>query len=66
MKILCLLLIFIVDVGPGAGKAGGEIVFAGEVQDLIQCQNSVTGDYISGRKKIEIPFKEKRYKKMLY
>ncbi len=43
---------FIVDVGPGAGKAGGEIVFAGEVQDLIQCQNSVTGDYISGRIKI--------------
>lgn len=54
---------FIVDVGPGAGKAGGEIVFAGEVQDLIQCQNSVTGDYISGRKKIEIPSQRKKIQK---
>lgn len=54
---------FIVDVGPGAGKAGGEIVFAGKVQDLIQCQNSVTGDYISGRKKIEIPSQRKKIQK---
>lgn len=54
---------FIVDVGPGAGKAGGEIVFAGNVQDLIQCQNSITGDYISGRKKIEIPSQRKEIQK---
>ncbi len=54
---------FIVDVGPGAGKAGGEIVFAGEVQDLIKCQYSITGDYISGRKKIEIPSQRKEIQK---
>ena len=44
---------FIVDVGPGAGKDGGEIVFAGSIEDLIQCKDSVTGDYLSGRKKID-------------
>ncbi|NDO46840.1 excinuclease ABC subunit UvrA [Clostridium sp. MD294] len=54
---------FIVDVGPGAGKAGGEIVFAGDVQDLIKCPNSITGDYISGKKKIEIPSQRKEIQK---
>ncbi len=54
---------FIVDVGPGAGKSGGEIVFAGSVQDLIKYENSITGDYISGRKKIEIPSVRKKAEK---
>lgn len=54
---------FIVDVGRGAGKAGGEIVFAGAVEDLIKCENSVTGDYLSGRKKIEIPQTRKKFEK---
>ena len=53
---------FIVDVGPGAGKDGGEIVFAGSIEDLIQCKDSVTGDYLSGRKKIEVPQNRKRGK----
>lgn len=46
---------YIVDVGPGAGKGGGEIVCAGSVADIIDCKRSITGDYLSGRKKIEIP-----------
>ena len=51
---------FIVDVGPGAGKDGGEIVFAGAVKELMQKENSVTGDYLSGRKKIEVPKERKK------
>ena len=50
---------FIVDVGPGAGTGGGEIVFAGTVSDILKCEGSITGDYLSGRKKIEVP-KERR------
>lgn len=50
---------YIVDVGPGAGKEGGQIVCVGPVKDIIACQNSITGDYLSGRKKIEIPIKRR-------
>lgn len=46
---------YIVDVGPGAGKEGGEIVCAGDVEEIKKCTASLTGDYLSGRKKIEIP-----------
>jgi excinuclease ABC subunit A len=46
---------YIVDVGPGAGKDGGEIVCAGTVEEIINCTSSITGDYLSGRKKIEVP-----------
>lgn len=46
---------YIVDVGPGAGVHGGEIVCAGTVEDIKNCENSYTGQYLSGRKKIEIP-----------
>ncbi len=46
---------YIVDVGPGAGKEGGEIVCAGDVEAIKQCTASLTGDYLSGRKKIEVP-----------
>ena len=46
---------YLVDVGPGAGVHGGEIVAAGSVEDIIACPRSITGDYLSGRKKIEIP-----------
>ncbi len=45
----------IVDVGPGAGVHGGEIIAEGTVEDIINNKNSVTGDYLSGRKKIEVP-----------
>lgn len=49
----------IVDVGPGAGVHGGEIIAQGTVEDIMNNKNSVTGDYLSGRKKIEVP-KERR------
>ena len=45
----------IVDIGPGAGIHGGEIVFSGTLSELENCQNSITSDYITGRKKIEVP-----------
>ncbi len=45
----------IVDVGPGAGIHGGEIIAQGTVEDIINNKNSITGDYLSGRKKIEVP-----------
>lgn len=46
---------YIVDVGPGAGKDGGFIICAGDVETIKACEQSVTGDYLSGRKKIEVP-----------
>lgn len=46
---------YIVDIGPGAGIHGGEVVFAGTVSDILKDENSITGQYLSGRKKIEIP-----------
>ncbi|KXL52383.1 UvrABC system protein A [Anaerotignum neopropionicum] len=49
----------IVDIGPGAGKEGGEVLCVGSVQEIMACERSITGDYLSGRKKIEVP-KERR------
>ncbi len=46
---------FIVDVGPGAGSHGGEIVAAGSLEDIINTPESVTGQYLSGVKKIPVP-----------
>ena len=46
---------FIVDVGPGAGSHGGEIVATGNLEDIIACEQSVTGQYLSGAKKIPVP-----------
>ena len=46
---------FIVDVGPGAGSHGGEIVASGTLEDIIACERSVTGQYLSGFKKIPVP-----------
>ena len=50
---------FVVDIGPGAGRGGGEIVAAGSVEESMAVERSVTGAYLSGRKKIEVP-KERR------
>ncbi len=50
---------WIVDIGPGAGEHGGHVVSSGDYQALISAKNSITGDYLSGRTKIEIP-KERR------
>ena len=46
---------FIVDVGPGAGSHGGEIVAAGTLEDILACKESITGQYLSGVKKIPVP-----------
>ena len=46
---------FIVDIGPGAGVHGGEVVAAGTVQDIMACPRSITGQYLSGVKKIPVP-----------
>ena len=46
---------YIVDVGPGAGVNGGRIVCAGSVNDICACPESVTGQYLSGKKKIPVP-----------
>ena len=50
---------YIVDVGPGAGIHGGEIVCCGTVEDIINCENSVTGQYLSGKKFIPVPEKRR-------
>ena len=46
---------YIVDIGPKAGVHGGEVVACGSVEDIMNCPDSITGDYLSGRRKIEIP-----------
>lgn len=50
---------YIVDIGPGAGVHGGEIVFAGTVDEIVKCKNSVTGKYLSGERKIPVPEKRR-------
>ena len=50
---------YIVDVGPGAGIHGGEIVAAGSLQDIIDCPRSITGQYLSGVKRIPVPKKRR-------
>ncbi len=46
---------YVVDVGPGAGEAGGHIVVAGTPDEVAQCEGSITGAYLSGRKVIPVP-----------
>lgn len=45
----------IIDIGPGAGIHGGELVAQGSVEDIKACEASITGQYLSGRKRIEVP-----------
>ena len=51
---------YLVDVGPGAGEHGGVIVAAGTPQEVMQNKSSITGDYLSGRKLIEVPKKRRK------
>jgi excinuclease ABC subunit A len=51
----------IVDIGPAAGAHGGEVVAQGKLRDITGCEQSLTGDYLSGRKSIELPVKRRRY-----
>jgi excinuclease ABC subunit A len=50
---------YIIDMGPGAGMNGGQVVFAGTPKALLKDKNSLTGQYISGRKRIEVPSKRR-------
>lgn len=54
---------YIVDVGPGAGSHGGEIVAQGSVEDIIASPRSITGQYLSGKKKIPVPQTRRKPKK---
>ncbi len=51
---------FIVDVGPGAGVHGGEIVCAGTVDQIKSCENSITGQYLSGVRQVPVPDKRRK------
>ncbi len=51
---------YIVDIGPGAGVHGGELIAAGAVNDIINCENSITGQYLSGKKQIPVPEKRRK------
>ena len=46
---------YVVDIGPGAGVHGGEVVFSGEVPELLACEQSITGQYLSGKKRVPVP-----------
>ena len=50
---------YVVDIGPGAGIHGGELVAAGTVDDIIACERSITGQYLSGKRKIPVPTKRR-------
>lgn len=50
---------YIVDIGPGAGVHGGELIASGSVEDIIACEKSITGQYLSGKRKIPVPKKRR-------
>lgn len=54
---------WIVDIGPGAGEHGGEVVHSGSLEDLKANTRSITGDYLSGRRQIEVPAKRRKIDK---
>ena len=51
---------YVVDIGPEAGVHGGEIVYQGDVEGLLKCKNSLTSDYLTGRKSIPVPKERKK------
>ena len=51
---------YIVDIGPGAGEHGGNIIKAGTIDDIMNCKESITGQYLTGAKKIEVPEKVRK------
>jgi excinuclease ABC subunit A len=50
---------YIVDIGPGAGIHGGKVVCAGTIDDIMRCEHSITGQYLSGKKQIPVPKKRR-------
>ena len=53
----------IIDIGPGAGSHGGQVMAQGTAEEVKQVENSVTGQYLSGRKKISVPTKRRKMTK---
>ncbi len=51
---------FVVDIGPGAGEHGGHVVVAGTPQQVMDCAESVTGDFLAGRRRVEVPEKRRQ------
>ena len=51
---------FIVDIGPGAGVHGGQVICAGTAEEVMNCKDSITGQYLSGNRKIEVPQKRRK------
>ena len=51
---------YLVDVGPGAGIHGGNVVYAGPTAGIEACEGSITGQYLSGKKKVEVPEKRRK------
>lgn len=51
---------FIVDIGPGAGVHGGQVICAGTPEEVMDCEDSITGKYLSGKLKIEVPKKRRK------
>ncbi len=52
---------YIVDVGPAAGEKGGQIIFSGTSKDILKCENSITGQYLSGRRTIPVPLERREF-----
>ncbi|MFZ5618129.1 MAG: excinuclease ABC subunit UvrA [Pseudomonadota bacterium] len=54
---------FVVDIGPGAGIHGGEIIAEGDVADIMATKRSITGDYLAGRREVPVPAERRPYNK---
>lgn len=54
---------WLVDIGPGAGEHGGEVVYSGPADHLVDATRSITGDYIAGRRRIDVPKKRRKTRK---
>ena len=50
---------YVVDIGPGAGIHGGNVVYSGDVKGLLACKKSITGQYLSGERKIPLPLERR-------
>ncbi|MFB6111281.1 MAG: excinuclease ABC subunit UvrA, partial [Halobacteriaceae archaeon] len=55
----------IIDMGPGPGRRGGEVVAQGDVEDVIDCEESLTGDYLAGRRAIPVPEERRTWEETL-
>lgn len=57
---------YIIDLGPGAGEGGGQVVYSGRMKDFLQSNNSLTAQYLKGEKKIEVPSKRRSLKNFIF